>query len=67
MCLNVFQSLLLDFDFDGKVDLKKPQHVYHIIEFYGNHGSIPPDEPMHVYFGKWVNMCMILHELSFNK
>lgn len=59
----IFQRLMEDvFEFEGKVDLKNAKHIYHIIEYYGHHGSTPSEEPVDIYFGKWVilnNNCTL--------
>ncbi|KAL4222875.1 tRNA methyltransferase 11 [Mactra antiquata] len=41
-------------DFQGKVDLKNAKHIYHILEYYGPFGHDPTDQPVDVYFAKWI-------------
>ncbi|WAQ93875.1 TRM11-like protein [Mya arenaria] len=40
--------------FEGPVDLKNPQHEYHIIEDYGSLLGQPTEAPQQVYFAKWI-------------
>ncbi|KAK7442095.1 hypothetical protein BaRGS_00040537 [Batillaria attramentaria] len=40
--------------FDGKVNLKQPDHSFHLLEYYGHEGTRPPDQPYWLYFGRWV-------------
>ena len=44
-------------DMAGAVNLRKPQVVYTIFEYYGPFGSQPSEEPCKLYFGKLV--CML--------
>ncbi|KAG7469916.1 hypothetical protein MATL_G00133890 [Megalops atlanticus] len=40
--------------FQGKVNLKNPDHVFCLLEDYGTDPNNIPDEPFHVYFGRWI-------------
>ncbi|XP_067402816.1 tRNA (guanine(10)-N2)-methyltransferase homolog isoform X2 [Emydura macquarii macquarii] len=40
--------------FDGKVNLKKPEHIFWILEDYGMDPNNIPEEPLHSYFGRWI-------------
>ncbi|XP_029452542.1 tRNA (guanine(10)-N2)-methyltransferase homolog isoform X1 [Rhinatrema bivittatum] len=40
--------------FHGKVNLKKAQHVFCILEDYGTDPNNPPEKPLNVYFGRWI-------------
>ncbi|PVD32521.1 hypothetical protein C0Q70_07961 [Pomacea canaliculata] len=40
--------------FNGQVDLKKPDHSFHLLEYYGHEGTPPPEQPLFLYFGRWV-------------
>lgn len=41
--------------FGGKVNLKKPEHVFWILEDYGMDPNNIPEDPLHLYFGRWVS------------
>lgn len=41
--------------FNGQVDLKKPDHSFHLLEYYGHEGTPPPEQPLFLYFGRWVS------------
>lgn len=41
-------------DFQGKVDLKNAKHIYHIVEYYGPFCKQGTEEPIDIYFTKWV-------------
>ncbi|XP_029338540.1 tRNA (guanine(10)-N2)-methyltransferase homolog isoform X3 [Mus caroli] len=40
--------------FQGKVNLKKPQHVFSILEDYGLDPNCIPKDPHNIYFGRWI-------------
>lgn len=40
--------------FQGKVNLKKPQHVFSILEDYGLDPNSIPKDPHNIYFGRWI-------------
>ncbi|KAJ8290884.1 hypothetical protein GJAV_G00018810 [Gymnothorax javanicus] len=40
--------------FQGKVDLKNPDHVFSLLEDYGTDPNNIPEEPFYVYFGRWI-------------
>ncbi|XP_049756307.1 tRNA (guanine(10)-N2)-methyltransferase homolog isoform X4 [Elephas maximus indicus] len=40
--------------FEGKVNLKKPQHVFSILEDYGLNPNCIPENPHNIYFGRWI-------------
>uniref|UniRef100_A0A6I8NEL7 tRNA methyltransferase 11 homolog n=1 Tax=Ornithorhynchus anatinus TaxID=9258 RepID=A0A6I8NEL7_ORNAN len=40
--------------FEGKVNLKKPQHVFCILEDYGLDPNTAPERPFNIYFGRWI-------------
>lgn len=40
--------------FKGKVNLKKPEHIFWILEDYGMDPNNVPEEPFDLYFGRWV-------------
>ncbi|RMC13026.1 hypothetical protein DUI87_10556 [Hirundo rustica rustica] len=40
--------------FKGKVNLKNPEHIFWILEDYGMNPNDVPEEPMHLYFGRWI-------------
>ncbi|KAL9864860.1 tRNA (guanine(10)-N(2))-methyltransferase TRMT11 isoform 2-T2 [Geothlypis trichas] len=40
--------------FKGKVNLKNPEHVFWILEDYGMNPNDVPEEPIHLYFGRWI-------------
>uniref|UniRef100_A0AAY4E7U6 tRNA (guanine(10)-N(2))-methyltransferase TRMT11 n=1 Tax=Denticeps clupeoides TaxID=299321 RepID=A0AAY4E7U6_9TELE len=45
----------LDFlPFEGKVHLKDPDHIFCLLEDYGSDPNNIPEEPFHVYFGRWI-------------
>ncbi|XP_012692919.1 tRNA (guanine(10)-N2)-methyltransferase homolog [Clupea harengus] len=45
----------LDFlSFKGKVNLKDPDHVFCLLEDYGTDPNSIPEEPFHMYFGRWI-------------
>ena len=53
--LSIFSQKVLSFlPFNGKVDLKNPQHEFHILEDYGVHHSATPLEPLRVFFGRLI-------------
>lgn len=39
---------------EGKVNLKKPQHIFSILEDYGLDPNHIPENPHNIYFGRWV-------------
>ncbi|XP_048882801.1 tRNA (guanine(10)-N2)-methyltransferase homolog [Brienomyrus brachyistius] len=40
--------------FQGKVNLKNPEHIFCLLEDYGSDPNNIPDEPFYVYFGRWI-------------
>ncbi|XP_061063241.1 tRNA (guanine(10)-N2)-methyltransferase homolog isoform X3 [Eubalaena glacialis] len=40
--------------FEGKVNLKKPQHIFSILEDYGLDPNCIPENPHNIYFGRWI-------------
>ncbi|MBN3305748.1 TRM11 methyltransferase, partial [Amia calva] len=40
--------------FQGKVNLKNPDHVFCLLEDYGSDPNCIPDEPFRIFFGRWV-------------
>ncbi|XDV40658.1 hypothetical protein PO909_009699 [Leuciscus waleckii] len=45
----------LDFlPFEGKVNLKDPDHIFCLLEDYGSDPNDIPDDPFHLYFGRWI-------------
>lgn len=40
--------------FEGKVNLKKPQHIFSILEDYGLDPDHIPENPHNIYFGRWI-------------
>uniref|UniRef100_A0A3Q2KWZ4 tRNA methyltransferase 11 homolog n=1 Tax=Equus caballus TaxID=9796 RepID=A0A3Q2KWZ4_HORSE len=40
--------------FEGKVNLKKPQHIFSLLEDYGLDPNCIPENPHNVYFGRWI-------------
>ncbi|KFQ65790.1 tRNA (guanine(10)-N2)-methyltransferase, partial [Phaethon lepturus] len=40
--------------FKGKVNLKNPEHIFWILEDYGMDPNNVPEEPCHLYFGRWI-------------
>ncbi|XP_076136381.1 tRNA (guanine(10)-N(2))-methyltransferase TRMT11 isoform X1 [Alosa pseudoharengus] len=45
----------LDFlPFKGKVNLKDADHVFCLLEDYGTDPNDIPEEPLYVYFGRWI-------------
>lgn len=40
--------------FEGTVSLKNPQHIFCLLEDYGMDPNDIPEQPNHVYFGRWV-------------
>lgn len=40
--------------FEGTVSLKNPQHIFCLLEDYGTDPNDIPEQPNHVYFGRWV-------------
>ncbi|XP_026102532.1 tRNA (guanine(10)-N2)-methyltransferase homolog, partial [Carassius auratus] len=45
----------LDFlPFKGTVNLKDPEHIFCLLEDYGSDPYDIPEEPFHMYFGRWI-------------
>uniref|UniRef100_A0A673GS36 tRNA (guanine(10)-N(2))-methyltransferase TRMT11 n=1 Tax=Sinocyclocheilus rhinocerous TaxID=307959 RepID=A0A673GS36_9TELE len=45
----------LDFlPFKGTVNLKDPEHIFCLLEDYGSDPNDIPEEPFHIYFGRWI-------------
>ncbi|KAG7270741.1 hypothetical protein CRUP_010574 [Coryphaenoides rupestris] len=40
--------------FDGRVNLTSPQHTFCLLEDYGTDPNNIPDEPLYIYFGRWI-------------
>lgn len=52
----IFQALEF-LPFEGKVNLKKPQHIFSVLEDYGLDPNRIPENPHNIYFGRWVRRC----------
>lgn len=51
-----FLPQALDFlPFKGTVNLKDPEHIFCLLEDYGSDPNDIPEEPFHIYFGRWVS------------
>ncbi|XP_033263634.1 tRNA (guanine(10)-N2)-methyltransferase homolog isoform X2 [Orcinus orca] len=49
------EKMALEFlPFEGKVNLKKPQHIFSILEDYGLDPNCIPENPHNIYFGRWI-------------
>ncbi|VTJ61492.1 Hypothetical predicted protein [Marmota monax] len=49
------EKMALEFlPFEGKVNLKKPQHIFSILEDYGLDPNCIPENPYNIYFGRWI-------------
>ncbi|XP_057594204.1 tRNA (guanine(10)-N2)-methyltransferase homolog isoform X2 [Hippopotamus amphibius kiboko] len=49
------EKMALEFlPFEGKVNLKKPQHIFSILEDYGLDPNCIPENPLNIYFGRWI-------------
>ncbi|XP_077018943.1 tRNA (guanine(10)-N(2))-methyltransferase TRMT11 isoform X5 [Tamandua tetradactyla] len=49
------ENMALEFlPFEGKVNLKKPQHIFSILEDYGLDPNCIPENPNNIYFGRWI-------------
>ncbi|XP_021248746.1 tRNA (guanine(10)-N2)-methyltransferase homolog isoform X1 [Numida meleagris] len=40
--------------FNGRVNLKNPEHIFWILEDYGMDPNNVPEEPFDLYFGRWI-------------
>ncbi|XP_066104027.1 tRNA (guanine(10)-N2)-methyltransferase homolog isoform X2 [Saccopteryx bilineata] len=40
--------------FEGRVNLKEPQHVFSLLEDYGLDPNCIPENPHNIYFGRWI-------------
>ncbi|XP_053237821.1 tRNA (guanine(10)-N2)-methyltransferase homolog isoform X2 [Podarcis raffonei] len=40
--------------FEGKVNLKKPDHIFWLLEDYGMDPNNIPEQPLDLYFGRWI-------------
>ncbi|GCB74257.1 tRNA (guanine(10)-N2)-methyltransferase homolog [Scyliorhinus torazame] len=40
--------------FQGTVNLKKPEHVFWLLEDYGTDPNNAPEKPFSIYFGRWL-------------
>eukprot|EP00731_Ephydatia_muelleri_P010653 Em0005g1239a len=40
--------------FNGSVDLKNPNHEFHVLKDYGNDANLAPDQPLRVFFGRLI-------------
>nr|XP_056712318.1 tRNA (guanine(10)-N2)-methyltransferase homolog isoform X2 [Euleptes europaea] len=40
--------------FKGKVNLKKPDYIFWFLEDYGTDPNNIPEQPLHLYFGRWI-------------
>ncbi|KAM6968171.1 tRNA (guanine(10)-N(2))-methyltransferase TRMT11 [Aplochiton taeniatus] len=40
--------------FEGRVSLKSPDHVFCLLEDYGTDPNSIPEEPLYIYFGRWI-------------
>uniref|UniRef100_A0A8C3HZK8 tRNA (guanine(10)-N(2))-methyltransferase TRMT11 n=1 Tax=Chrysemys picta bellii TaxID=8478 RepID=A0A8C3HZK8_CHRPI len=49
------EKMALEFlPFEGKVNLKNPEHIFWILEDYGMDPNNIPEEPLDLYFGRWI-------------
>ncbi|XP_053880018.1 tRNA (guanine(10)-N2)-methyltransferase homolog isoform X5 [Malaclemys terrapin pileata] len=49
------EKMALEFlPFEGKVNLKNPEHIFWILEDYGMDPNNIPKEPLDLYFGRWI-------------
>ncbi|XP_051577701.1 tRNA (guanine(10)-N2)-methyltransferase homolog isoform X4 [Myxocyprinus asiaticus] len=49
------KNMALDFlPFKGKVNLKDPDHIFCLLEDYGSDPNFIPEQPFHIYFGRWI-------------
>lgn len=57
----------LDFlPFQGKVNLKDPDHTFCLLEDYGLDPNDIPEEPLYIYFGRFVSEHL-QHYISFRQ
>lgn len=56
----VFYDQAMDYlPFEGTVSLKSPQHIFCLMEDYGNDPNNIPEHPDYIYFGRWVrDVCL---------
>uniref|UniRef100_A0A4W5R7E1 tRNA (guanine(10)-N(2))-methyltransferase TRMT11 n=1 Tax=Hucho hucho TaxID=62062 RepID=A0A4W5R7E1_9TELE len=40
--------------FEGRVNLRNPKHIFCLLEDYGTDPNDIPDEPLYIYFGRWI-------------
>jgi len=61
----VFLTQALDFlPFEGKVNLKDPEHIFCLLEDYGSDPNNIPEDPFHLYFGRWVSSSFQICNVS---
>ncbi|XP_074920021.1 tRNA (guanine(10)-N(2))-methyltransferase TRMT11 isoform X5 [Chelonoidis abingdonii] len=49
------EKMALEFlPFEGKVNLKNPEHIFWILEDYGMDPNNVPENPLDLYFGRWI-------------
>ena len=57
----------LDFlPFEGPIKLTDPDNVFALFEYYGPNANHAPDEPLHLYFGKFIQegQRRLMHAMS---
>ncbi|XP_067118788.1 tRNA (guanine(10)-N2)-methyltransferase homolog [Centruroides vittatus] len=40
--------------FEGPIELTKPDHSFHLIEYYGLDPNNVPEKPTRIFFGRWI-------------
>lgn len=50
--------------FEGRVNLRNPKHIFCLLEDYGTDPNDIPDEPLYIYFGRWVSQCAVCSFIS---
>ncbi|XP_069830988.1 tRNA (guanine(10)-N2)-methyltransferase homolog isoform X1 [Dendropsophus ebraccatus] len=40
--------------FQGKVSLQNAEHIFYLLEDYGPDPNTAPDDPLQIYFGRWI-------------
>ena len=49
-----FSQSLSYLPFNGKVDLKRAQHTFYVMEDYGDCPKTAPEDPLRVFFGRQI-------------
>lgn len=60
------QRVAVALDMTGAVNLRQPDVVYTVFEYYGPFGSQPSEDPTKIYFGKLVSMILEINLLFTN-